>query len=131
MAAPAHVDPPALSVRLRPGSGDPVLAATADLDQDTGPILDAALDRLLAAVPEPEPGELVLDMSRVRFCDSGGLNALLRARLRVEEAGGVLHVPAPTARVVAPFERTGVDQVLRISPATAPPDPAGQAHPSS
>ena len=105
-----------------------MLEAVGDLDQDTGRILGSALDRVLAAVQEP--GELVLDMSAVRFCDSGGLNALLRARLRVEEAGGVLQVLAPTARVTALFSRTGVDRVLRISPPAPPSTAAGQANPS-
>ncbi|MFC8454955.1 STAS domain-containing protein [Kitasatospora sp. NPDC057223] len=128
MAAPAHVDPPGLSVRLRPGTGDPVLVAVGDLDQDTGPILGSALERLLAAVPEP--GELLLDMSGVRFCDSGGLNALLRARLRVEAAGGVLHMLAPTARMAALFSRTGVDRVLRISRDASASTAVGPVHPS-
>ncbi|MCX5215967.1 STAS domain-containing protein [Kitasatospora sp. NBC_00240] len=120
--------PPLFSVRLRPGGGDPVLEAVGELDQYTGGLLDAAVDGALDAVPAA--GELVLDMAGVRFCDSGGLNAVLRAHLRAQAAGAVLHVVAPTARVVALFGRTGVNRVLRVSPHAPASTGPGQVHPS-
>ncbi|WP_413230048.1 STAS domain-containing protein [Kitasatospora herbaricolor] len=90
---------------LRPGGGDPVLEAVGELDQYTGGLLDAAVHGAWDAVPAA--GELVLDMAGVRFCDSGGLNAVLRAHLRAQAAGAVLHVVAPTARVMAMLRRRG------------------------
>ncbi|MFE3500536.1 STAS domain-containing protein [Kitasatospora sp. NPDC059160] len=51
-------------------------------------------------------GELVVDMSRVAFCDSGGLNALIRARLQAREAGAELHLLCPTGLVVDLLCRT-------------------------
>ncbi|MFF2073285.1 STAS domain-containing protein [Kitasatospora sp. NPDC058162] len=61
-------------------------------------------------------GELVVDMSRVAFCDSGGLNALIRARLQAREAGAELHLLCPTGLVVDLLCRTRAAQVLRVSP---------------
>ncbi|MFD9591241.1 STAS domain-containing protein [Kitasatospora sp. NPDC059973] len=104
--------PPALDVRLRPDAGDVVLDAAGDLDQTTGPLLSAAVESVLDA--PAVPGKLVVDMSRVAFCDSGGLNALIRAHLRAREAGSELHLMRPTAPVAALLRRTGVDQVLLV-----------------
>ncbi len=60
--------------------------------------------------------ELVVDMSGVTFCDSGGLNVIIRAHLRAREVGTALHLLCPTAQVAALFRRTGVAGVLRVSP---------------
>ncbi|MCX5216013.1 STAS domain-containing protein [Kitasatospora sp. NBC_00240] len=41
-----------------------------------------------------------MDLSKLRFCDSGGLNALVRARHHAREAGTELHLlnpPTPMA----------------------------------
>ncbi|WP_371476622.1 STAS domain-containing protein [Kitasatospora sp. NBC_00315] len=117
MTAATQADPPTFSVRPRPGPGVPVLEAVGELDQDSGGVLDAVVAEVMAAARAA--GELVLDLTGVRFCDSGGLNAVIRAHLRVQGAGAVLHVVHPTARVTALFQRTGVDQVLRVHPNAA------------
>ena len=52
----------------------------------------------------------------MRFCDSGGLNAVIRAHLRARTAGVVLHVVSSTPQVAALLRRTGVSRVLRVSP---------------
>ncbi|WP_371476830.1 STAS domain-containing protein [Kitasatospora sp. NBC_00315] len=126
MPATRQVDPPSFSVRLRPGAGAPVLAVVGELEQRTGSVLDAAVADVMDAVIAA--GELVLDLSGVRFCDSGGLNAVIRAHLRSRDAGAVLHVLSPAARVAALFRRTGVDQVLRVSPDAGTPVAEGPAH---
>ncbi|WP_441248312.1 hypothetical protein [Kitasatospora sp. McL0602] len=59
-------------------------------------------------------------------CGRGGrpgpaFNAVIRAHLRAQAAGAVLHVANPTARVAVLFRRTGLDQVLRVSPDAALP----------
>ncbi len=59
------------------------------------------------------------------FCDSGGLNAVIRAHLRARAVGAVLHVVSPTPQVAALLGRTGVAQVLRVSPGAAAPQQAG------
>ncbi|MFJ1709252.1 STAS domain-containing protein [Kitasatospora sp. NPDC088346] len=60
-----------------------MLDAVGELDQDTGPLLNAAVDRALDTPSVPR--ELVIDMSQVAICDSGGLNALSRAHLKARE----------------------------------------------
>ncbi|MFC9331686.1 STAS domain-containing protein [Kitasatospora sp. NPDC057015] len=114
MAASAEFDPPDLDVRLRPGGDDLVLDVVGDLDQDTGPLLHATVARALTG--PAIPGELVMDLSRLRFCDSGGLNALIRAHRNAREAGTELHLLNPTAPVAFLLRRTGVARVLRVSP---------------
>jgi len=57
---------------------------------------------------------VVVDMSRTRFCDSAGLNALVTAGRRARADGGEVRlvvVGEAVARVVA---LTGVDRVIPI-----------------
>lgn len=74
-------------------------------------------------------GELVVDMSRVAFCDSGGLSALIRAHLRAREAGAQLHLLRPTEPVAALLRRTGAARVLS-SGELRPRTPIGKPVPS-
>ncbi len=69
MNVAAQVDPLVFSVRPRPGA-DTVLEAVGELDQDTGGVLDAAVDGALRAATAA--GELVLDMAGVS-CEVSGL----------------------------------------------------------
>ena len=91
-------DPPLFRVRPRPGA-DAVPEAVGELDQGTGGALDAAVDGALGAATAA--GRLVLDMGGVRFCDSGGLNAVIRAHLRARTVGAVLHLVSPALQVAA------------------------------
>ncbi|WP_345709988.1 STAS domain-containing protein [Kitasatospora paranensis] len=86
------------------------MEATGELDQYTGPLLDAAVTDALDAAAAA--GELVLDVSGVHFCDSGGLNTLIRTHLRARDAGAVLRLVSPTAQVAGLFRRTGGDRLL-------------------
>ncbi|MDQ0306720.1 anti-anti-sigma factor [Kitasatospora herbaricolor] len=114
MAASTELDPPVLDVRLRPGGDDLVLDVAGDLVQGTGPLLHAAVSGALDA--HPSPRELVMDLSELRFCDSGGLNALVRAHHHARAAGTELHLLNPTTPVAFLLHLTGVAQVLRVSP---------------
>ncbi|WP_329493586.1 STAS domain-containing protein [Kitasatospora herbaricolor] len=114
MAASRAFDPPVLDVRLRRGGDDLVLDVAGDLVQDTGPLLHAAVAGALTT--HPSPRELVMDLSKLRFCDSGGLNALVRAHHHARGAGTELHLLHPTTPVAFLLHLTGVAQVLRVSP---------------
>ncbi len=57
---------------------------------------------------------LVIDCSRLEFCDSTGLNVLLGARLRVEALGGGVHLAAMRPTVARVFEITGADAVFTL-----------------
>jgi anti-sigma B factor antagonist len=89
--------------------GVPVVTAPEEIDITNAAGLKAAL--LEAA----RPGRtlVVVDMSRTRFCDSAGLNALVTADRRAQADGGEIRlvVGEAVARVVA---LTGVDRVVAV-----------------
>jgi anti-sigma B factor antagonist len=95
--------------------GIPVVTAPEEIDLANAAGLKAAL--LQAARPElAEPGRalIVVDMSRTRFCDSAGLNALVAAARQARADGGEVRlavVGEAVARIVA---LTGVDRVIPI-----------------
>ncbi|MER7769185.1 STAS domain-containing protein [Kitasatospora sp. NPDC096140] len=107
-----------------------IVTAAGELDHDTADGLRAALAR--PSVPGVE--RIVVDLADLRFCDSTGLNVLLRARLDAEAAGFRLEVAGPSPVVARLFAITGANGVLRIHPdlgtaleASGPPGSAGDA----
>ncbi|MFI8962424.1 STAS domain-containing protein [Streptomyces sp. NPDC053493] len=99
-----------LDVQVRQGApdGTVVLAVTGELDHDTASPLKEALR-------ETAPDErVVVDCSDLRFCDSTGLNVLLRARLRLLEGGGRLDLAGLRPPVDRMFEITGARTVFRV-----------------
>ncbi len=105
--------------------GVPVVTAPEEIDLANAAGLRAALLEaalletalLETALPEKaEPGRamVVVDMSRTRFCDSAGLNALVGAARQARAGGGEVRlvvVGEAVARIVA---LTGVDRVIPI-----------------
>ena len=95
--------------------GVPVVTAPEEIDIANAAGLQAALVK--AARPElAEPGRalVVVDMSRTRFCDSAGLNALVAAARQARADGGEVRlvvVGEAVARIVA---LTGVDRVIPV-----------------
>ncbi|MFI6416172.1 STAS domain-containing protein [Streptomyces sp. NPDC050842] len=85
-----------------------VLAIAGELDRDTMEPLRKAVEEHLGA------GRIVVDCSALRFCDSSGLNTLLRARLRMQEAGGRLELAEIRRPVARMFEITGARSVFRV-----------------
>lgn len=60
--------------------------------------------------------DVVVDLSKVEFCDSSGLGALLHARNATIKAGRVLRLAAPTTQVAYLLAMTGTDQLFTIDP---------------
>jgi anti-sigma B factor antagonist len=90
--------------------GQVVVHVSGELDMATAPELSECLDRLAASsVPA-----VVVDLSRLTFCDSSGLGVLVTFAHRVEELGTrlVLRSPTPTVRRV--FELTATDRLFEI-----------------
>ncbi|MFJ4714790.1 STAS domain-containing protein [Streptomyces sp. NPDC088785] len=108
---PSH----ALRLATEPGPAGPLLVLTGDLDYESAP----RLLETLTEVAVPDGGTLTLDLSDVRFFDSGGINALLRARRALQERGSRLAVSALSPVVERIFRITGLDTVL------VPDGPAG------
>lgn len=98
------------AVHVGPGQGPDghVLALTGELDHDTADVLRDALAQRAG------PGRILVDCSGLRFCDSTGLNVLLRARLQALEAGGRLELAGLRPPVARMFEITGARTVFRV-----------------
>ncbi|WP_433136330.1 STAS domain-containing protein [Actinomadura nitritigenes] len=89
-----------------------VVQVSGELDLATAPGLIAQVGRLVAlSFP---PACIALDMAQVSFCDSSGINALVRLGKRISAAGGQLLVLAPRPRLAELLTRTGVDQYVRV-----------------
>jgi anti-sigma B factor antagonist len=91
-------------------SGVPVVVAPDEIDISNAGLLRSAL---LDAGAAGDRG-LVVDMSRTQFCDSSGLNVLVRAHQRAETHGGQVRLVMTGAGVLRIFVVTGVDRVIPI-----------------
>lgn len=95
------------AVAAEPRCGGVVLALSGELDHDTAQDLVAVLDEPAAA-----GARILVDCSQLDFCDSSGLNTLLRAHSTAVRAGGELilfGVRGPVARLLG---LTGMDRVF-------------------
>jgi anti-anti-sigma factor len=90
--------------------------------------LDLATARVLAAHLDPLPGgagDVVVDVSGIRFVDSTGLSVLVQAHHTARSAGRRLVLAAPSARVRRLLEITALDDVLTVIDAGAVDGPEG------
>ncbi|MFF8265613.1 STAS domain-containing protein [Streptomyces virginiae] len=94
-----------------------------EIDIATAPFLSRALARALAHVDASQADRIVTDCSRVTFCDSSGLNALLAARLRAVEAGTAIHLADPAPQLQRLLQMTGAAPLFPRE--DGPPDPTG------
>jgi len=97
-------------VALRRPSGALVVRPEGELDHDSVGPLREALER---AVADP-PGRVVVDCGGLDFCDSTGLNLLLRAHTAALRAGLPLLLAAPGPVVARMLQITGADEVLDV-----------------
>lgn len=102
---------PTLSVGF--GAAGPWLTAQVrgELDMATAPALLREIGLLGALAMPPR---IALELSGVSFCDSSGINALVRLRRRVSAADGEIVLLRPGPRLVRLLARTGVDQCLPV-----------------
>ncbi|MFJ1869464.1 STAS domain-containing protein [Streptomyces sp. NPDC088097] len=92
--------------------------ARGELGLDSGRAvgIDTALRR---AVTHPHSTVITVDVSELAFCDSSGLNILLRARLTALTHGHTLHLKAPTPQLLRLLDRTGTSTLFILD--TPPP----------
>ncbi|MGW4645597.1 STAS domain-containing protein [Kitasatospora sp. NPDC004289] len=83
-----------------------------DLDVESLSPAEQVLDEALHARPEV----VVVDLAEVGFCDSSGLNLLLRTRVAAQGAGVGLRLAAASAPVRRLLELTGAEAVFELSP---------------
>lgn len=97
------------------GSGDNAASATVtlrgDLDLATAPIVDERLGELV------ERGQIhiVVDLGEVTFCDSMGINILVRAKRRCEQHGGSFSVSRVSGEVKQILRIAGLLDILTSS----------------
>ncbi|QKW24045.1 STAS domain-containing protein [Kitasatospora sp. NA04385] len=112
---------------MRRPPGALVVRPEGELDHDSVGPLREVLER---AVADP-PARLVLDCGGLAFCDSTGLNLLLRAQAAANRAGLPLMLAAPGPVVARMLEITGANEVLDVHPdveqALAAPVPDARA----
>ncbi|MFF4276878.1 STAS domain-containing protein [Streptomyces sp. NPDC001536] len=99
--------PGRLTVVSTATDGIRVLTLAGEIDYDTGQSLRQALDA--AETPRPR---IVVDLSRVTFMDSTGINLFIAAHRDLIEAGGWMRLAAPTQAVMRTLQIVGVDAVI-------------------
>jgi anti-sigma B factor antagonist len=93
-------------------SRTPTAAAPEEIDITTA----TRLRSVLLEATAPGHATLVVDMSQTQFCDSAGLNVLVRAHQRAEAKGGEVRLVISTTDVRRIFTVTGIDRVIPSFP---------------
>lgn len=99
-----------LTVDVRHRDASAIVTPEGELDHDTAELLREPLEQSV----EEGYSRLVVDCSRLDFCDSTGLNVLLGVRLKAEAAGGGVHLAAMLPVVARVFEITGAGAVFTV-----------------
>lgn len=99
-----------LQVEIRSEGRSEVVTPVGELDHHTADLLREPLENAV----EAGRTRLVVDCSRLDFCDSTGLNVLLGARLKAEAAGGGVHLAGMRPMVARVFEITGAETVFAV-----------------
>ncbi|WFB09113.1 STAS domain-containing protein [Streptomyces sp. LX-29] len=99
-----------LQVEVRHHGASAVVTPAGELDHHTADLLREPLEQCV----EEGRVRLVVDCSRLEFCDSTGLNVLLGARLKAEAKGGGVHLAGMRPVVARVFEITGADAVFTV-----------------
>lgn len=87
-----------------------MVSAAGEIDLYTAPTLQTKLTEVV----RDGPAHVVIDLSRVEFCDSTGMNVLLAALKRIRERDGSLVLAGPQSPVRRILEITGLDTVFSV-----------------
>ena len=88
--------------------GVPVVTAPEEIDVTNAEALRVAL---LQAAADGH-ATFVVDLTGTQFCDTAGLNVLVRGHKRALAEGGELRLVIPSVPVLRAFAATGVDHVI-------------------
>lgn len=99
-----------LTADLRWSGACAVIAVSGELDHDSIQPLGDALDEVFTRGAD----RIVVDCAGLTFCDSTGLNILLRARQRAAEAGSTVELAALRPPVGRMFDVTGAMSVFTV-----------------
>ncbi|MFF2384476.1 STAS domain-containing protein [Streptomyces sp. NPDC058108] len=84
------------------------LKVTGAMGLATASVLEQAVNEVLT------DRTVILDLTGVTFCDSSGLNSLLRLRRRAQDGGGQLALAAPSRQMMRLLSITGAATVFAI-----------------
>jgi anti-anti-sigma factor len=113
---------PEVSFPVEVVSGVPVVTAPEEVDITNA----AALRTALLEAAGHGYGTLAVDMSQTQFCDSSGINVLIRVHQQAQAEGGRVLLVISAAAVLRMLALIGVDRMI---PSFATLDEAlGQAH---
>jgi anti-sigma B factor antagonist len=96
-----------LSHRILP-TGEAVAVIGGELDIATA---DAAV-RYVTQVIDPHHGPVIVDLTGLRFCDAGGLSALLQIALHAEQGDHKFTLASPSPWLVKLLRITALDRKL-------------------
>jgi anti-sigma B factor antagonist len=88
--------------------GVPVVVTPEEVDITNA----ASLREVLLGASAHASSALVVDMSGTQFCDSSGINVLVRAHERANAEGGKLLLVLPATTVLRVFRITGIDRMI-------------------
>ncbi|MFI5980295.1 STAS domain-containing protein [Streptomyces sp. NPDC051555] len=107
-----------------------VITLNGDLDLDHVDALRAVLPQVCSGAGAP--ARVVIDLDRLSFCDSTGLNALLQARLMCVASGRSLALSRPGPQISRLLSIAGADTLFEVAePGELPADDAEPSAPST
>ena len=89
-----------------------VVTTPEEIDMTNAELLRAAL----VAARTSSSAVVVVDMSSTEYCDSTGLNTLVRAQKKVSDDGGELRLVVRTSAVQRMLAVTGVEKLFGVYP---------------
>ncbi|GAA2787130.1 STAS domain-containing protein [Kitasatospora paracochleata] len=107
-----HGNAPALRVTTPGTDGALIVRLAGEIDVTQCRTLELHLVKAFSSRPE----QLVVDLSHVTFCDTAGLNSLLRVHRAARAADSRLVLARPSQPVRSLLEITGMCQVFTVSP---------------
>jgi len=105
----------ALDLQIVDAAGAVLVSPSGDIDMATA---DQLADGVLREVNR-SPAAMTINMRRVSFCDSAGINVLVRIRNACERSGTAFRIAEPQPHVRVLFEITGVADFLNVDPPTS------------
>jgi anti-sigma B factor antagonist len=91
-------------------NGVPVVRAAVEVDATNAQDLRSAIVAAITTGAE----RLIVDMGGTEFCDSTGLNVLVRAHKRLADGGGELLLVATEPTLLRIFKVTGMDTMFHL-----------------
>jgi anti-anti-sigma factor len=101
----------AMTFTQRPGSLDGV-----EILSLSGPFTLGNMFQFQRALQDMKPAYLIFDMAQVPYMDSAGLGLLVNFYVAAQKSGRKMAVVGVTPRIMALFELTKVDSLLKIYP---------------